>query len=171
MIIEFEGKTPRVDEAAFIAPNATIAGDVTLGKDSSVWYGAVLRADFASIEVGARSNVQENAVLHVDFGKPIVIGENVTIGHIANVHGATIGDYALIGMGATVLNGAVIGEGAIVAAGALVKENAVVEPYTLVAGVPAVPKKKLDPQARREDDNAEVYVNISRTFAQASCIG
>ena len=114
-------KTPNIHESAFIAPDADIYGDVTVGEDCSIWFHAVIRAETAGIAIGKGSNVQDNAVLHVDEGYPVQIGENVTIGHGAIVHGCSVGDNTLIGMGAILLNGAKIGRNCIVGAGALVR--------------------------------------------------
>ena len=135
-IYKVDGRVPQVGAAAFVADNATLAGDVTLAEESSVWYGAVLRADTGRITVDAGSNVQDNAVLHTGPGLDVVVGRNVSIGHSAVVHGCTVGDDCLIGMHATILNGAVIGAGSLVAAGALVTENAVIPAGSLVVGVP-----------------------------------
>ncbi len=122
--------------AAFAAENATIAGSVRLEKNSSVWYGAVLRADTGRITIGENSNVQDNAVLHTGPGLDVTIGRGVSIGHGAIVHGCTVGDNCLIGMHATILNGAVIGAGSLIAAGALVPEGTVIPAGSLVIGVP-----------------------------------
>ena len=123
-VITVYGKTPDVGSAAFVAPNATLAGDVVLAAGSSVWYGAVVRGDTGAIRIGKNSNIQDNAVLHTGPNLGVTIGKNVSIGHSAVVHGCTVGDGALIGMHATVMNGAVVGKNAVVAAGALVLENA-----------------------------------------------
>lgn len=120
----------------FIAPNAYVLGDVTLGDNVSVWYGATLRADFDSIEIGNNTNVQEGVIMHVDHGEPIKIGENNTIGHGAVIHGCTIGDFNLIGIKAVVLNGAKIGRGCVVGANALIKEHQVIPDFSLVVGSP-----------------------------------
>lgn len=146
MIKDFAGKTPVIDESAFIAENATIIGDVTIGKGSSIWYSAVLRGDMCSISIGENSNIQDNATVHVGMKDAAVIGNGVTVGHNALVHGATIGDNVLVGMGSVVLDGAVIGENSIVAAGAVVTAKTVVPPNSLVAGVPASVVKELSPQ-------------------------
>ena len=114
MLIEFKGMVPDVSQAAYIAENATICGDVTLGKDSSVWFNAVIRAEVAPINVGEMSNVQDHTMLHADYDCPIRIGSRVSIGHSAIIHGATIEDRVIVGMGAIVMNGAVIGEGSII---------------------------------------------------------
>lgn len=143
LITAFGGRTPDVEEAAFVAPTAAVIGEVTLGAGSSVWYGAVLRADAGPIVIGADTNVQDNCTLHVDPGFPISVGERVSIGHNTVVHGATVEDDCLIGMGATVLNGAVIGAGSLVAAQALVPQGMRVPPGSLVAGVPAKVKREL----------------------------
>ena len=123
MLIEFKGMVPDVSQAAYIAENATICGDVTLGKDSSVWFNAVIRAEVAPINVGEMSNVEDHTMLHADYDCPIRIGSRVSIGHSAIIHGATIEDRVIVGMGAIVMNGAVIGEGSIIAAGALARKE------------------------------------------------
>lgn len=134
----FSGKLPRFGKRVFVAATAAVVGDVELGDDVSIWYGAVLRADLQAISVGARSNIQDNAVIHVDEpDAPTIVAEDVTVGHAAILHGCRVERGALIGMHATVLNKAVIGEEAVVAAGALVTPGMVVPPRTLVAGVPA----------------------------------
>lgn len=130
------GKSPADHGAAFVAENATLAGAVSLEEGSSIWYGAVLRADTGRIVVGAGSNVQDNAVLHTGPGLDIVLGRGVSVGHGAIVHGCMIGDGCMIGMNATVLNGAVIGPGCLIAAGALVPERAQIPAGSLVMGVP-----------------------------------
>lgn len=139
---------PRIGERVFVAEGAVLVGDVELGDDASVWFGAVLRADLNPIRVGARSNVQDAVVIHVDEpDSPTLIGRDVTIGHAAVLHGCRIEDGALVGMNATVLNGAVIGEEAVVAAGALVPPGMVVPPRTLAAGVPARVRSALAPES------------------------
>ena len=134
----FSGKTPRFGQRVFVASTAVAVGDVELGDDVSVWYGVVLRADLQTIRIGARSNIQDNAVVHVDEPDlPVIVGDDVTIGHAALLHGCRVESGALVGMHATVLNGAVVGEEAIVAAGAVVPPGMAVPPRTVVAGVPA----------------------------------
>ncbi|MFI2642535.1 gamma carbonic anhydrase family protein [Streptomyces sp. NPDC018610] len=149
LITGIGGREPRVDEQAFVAPTATVVGDVSLGAGAGVWYGAVLRGDVERIAVGASSNVQDNCTLHADPGFPVVVGERVSIGHNAVVHGATVEDDCLIGMGATVLNGAVIGAGSLVAAQALVPQGMRVPPGSLVAGVPAKVRRELTEEERQ----------------------
>ncbi|MFE1586671.1 gamma carbonic anhydrase family protein [Streptomyces sp. NPDC059402] len=149
LITGIGGKDPKVDAEAFVAPTASVVGDVTLHAGASVWYGAVLRGDVERISVGASSNVQDNCTLHADPGFPVTVGERVSIGHNAVVHGATVEDDCLIGMGATVLNGAVIGAGSLVAAQALVPQGMRVPPGSLVAGVPAKVKRELTEEERQ----------------------
>lgn len=148
LIAGIGGKEPKVAPDAFVAPTSALIGDVTLGAGASVWYGAVLRADNDSITVGASSNVQDNCTLHADPGFPVSVGERVSIGHNAVVHGATVEDDCLIGMGATVLNGAVVGAGSLVAAQALVPQGMRVPPGSMVAGVPAKVKRELTAEER-----------------------
>ena len=153
--------------SAYVATTATVVGAVRLGEDVSVWYGAVVRGDDAPLSVGARTNLQDGAVMHADTGVPNDVGCDVTVGHGAILHGVKVGDYALIGMGSTLLDGSVIGEGAIVGAGALVPERMVVPPYSVVVGVPARVVKTVDPAARRADaiERAAGYVAKARDHA------
>ena len=151
LIKTVRGLVPQIGERCYLAENATIVGDVVMGNDCSIWFNAVLRGDVNAIRIGDRVNVQDGSVLHTLYEKSTVhIGNDVSIGHNATIHGADIGDKALIGMGATVLDHAVIGEGAIIAAGALVLSNTVVEPFTLWAGVPAKFVKRVDPTQSKE---------------------
>ena len=143
LIAALGDRVPAVDETAFVAPTAVVLGSVTLGPRSSVWYGAIVRADAETISIGADSNVQDGSTLHSDPGFPLVLGGRVTVGHRVVLHGARIDDDVLVGMGAVVMNGAHVGSGSIVAAGAVVTENAVVPPGSLVAGVPAKVVKEL----------------------------
>jgi carbonic anhydrase/acetyltransferase-like protein (isoleucine patch superfamily) len=135
--------TPQIDPSAWVADNATVVGRVTLGPGASVWCGAVLRGDNEPIVIGARSNVQDNSVLHTDPGRPLTVGEDVTIGHLVMLHGCTIGDGTLIGIQAVLLNGAVIGRGSLVGAGALVTEDKVFADGALIVGSPASVKRSL----------------------------
>ena len=148
MIIRpFGGKAPEIADDVFLAPDAVVIGDVRIGAGSSVWYGAVVRGDVHSIEIGERTNIQDLAVLHVTTGMfPLRIGSNVTVGHRAILHGCTVGDECLIGMGAIVLDGATIGNGSLVAAGAVVPVGTKVPPGMLVAGIPAQVKRPLRPE-------------------------
>ncbi|MGW4885448.1 gamma carbonic anhydrase family protein [Streptomyces murinus] len=163
LIMGIGGKEPRVDAEAFVAPTASVIGDVTLGAGASVWYGAVVRGDVETITVGARANVQDNVTLHADPGFPVTIGERVSIGHNAVVHGATVEDDCLIGMGATVLNGAVIGAGSLVAAQALVPQGMVVPAGSLVAGVPAKVRRELSAEEQEGVTlNGTLYADLAQ---------
>ena len=169
LVKEYQGRRPVLDRPVFVAENAVLAGDVTLRRDSSVFYGAVLRADHAPITVGEESNIQDGAVLHTDEDFPVRIGRRVTVGHCAVVHGCTVEDGALIGMHATVMNGAVIGEGSIVAAGALVTEGFVLPPRRIAMGVPAKIRGEVRPeQAEANARNAAGYVACGRAHAEAA---
>ncbi|MFB8386622.1 gamma carbonic anhydrase family protein [Microbacterium sp. NPDC055910] len=147
-ILSVGGSAPQLDPSAFVAAGARVIGAVTLGPGASVWYNAVLRADGDTITVGQGSNLQDNVSVHVDHGSPVVIGENVSVGHNAVVHGCTIEDGSLIGMGSVVLSGAVIGAGSLVAGGAVVLEGMIVPPGSLVAGVPAKVRRELTAEER-----------------------
>jgi carbonic anhydrase/acetyltransferase-like protein (isoleucine patch superfamily) len=162
-LIPFGGKNPGVDQSAFVAPSATLIGDVELGPDSSAFYGVVVRADTAAIRIGAGTNLQDNVVLHADPGFPTTVGNGVSVGHGAVVHGCTVEDNCLIGMGATVMNGAVIGAGSLVAGGAVVLEGAAIPPRSLVAGVPAKVRRALtDEEFDGVRQNAAHYIDLAR---------
>lgn len=163
---------PWVDPTAWIAPGAVVLGRVRLKARSSVWYGCVLRGDAESIEVGEETNVQDGAILHVDPGCPCILGDRVTLGHRALVHGARVGNGALIGIAATVLSRSVIGEGALIAAGALVLEGTNVPPHTLWAGCPARQIKELtDEQQSRLARTYQHYVNNTVLFREHYRLG
>jgi carbonic anhydrase/acetyltransferase-like protein (isoleucine patch superfamily) len=162
MIIPLGDKVPRVDASAFVAPSAEVIGDVALRSESGVWYTAVLRADFDPIVLGERSNLQDGVVVHTDATHPTTIGAGVSVGHRAVLHGCTVEDDCLIGMGSVILNGAVIGTGSLVAAGAVVPEGMVVPPRSLVAGVPAKVRREIDDAGlARIRANAAVYVELA----------
>lgn len=153
----------KIDENAVIARGAVVLGDVTLEKDSSVWYNAVVRGDLRPIRIGEGSNVQDNAVLHVDSEYPLTIGKQVTVGHGAILHGCTIEDQVLVGMGAIVMNGAVIGTGSIIAAGALVTQNTVIPARSLVMGNPAKIRREVTPEeVEASIQNAQNYIRESK---------
>jgi carbonic anhydrase/acetyltransferase-like protein (isoleucine patch superfamily) len=166
VLIPYRGIHPKVDHSVFIADGAKIIGDVEIGKDSSVWFNAVIRGDVNYIRIGDRTNVQDNSVLHVTHKKyPLIIGSNVTIGHSAVVHACTIEHTCLIGMGAIILDNARVGPYAIVAAGALVTENFVVPEGALVAGVPAKVKRLLtDEEKAMLERSAQNYVDYVTTY-------
>lgn len=146
MLYDLEGARPVIDPAAWIAPGCHLIGRVTVADKASVWFGTTMRGDNEMITVGTGSNVQENCVLHTDMGFPLTIGENCTVGHKAMLHGCTIGDNSLIGMGATVLNGAVIGKNCLIGAGALITEGKVIPDGSLVMGIGKI-VRDLDDQA------------------------
>jgi carbonic anhydrase/acetyltransferase-like protein (isoleucine patch superfamily) len=162
MLVTIDGVTPTVDSTAFVAPTASVIGRVSLAANSSVFYGAVLRGDIDSISIGAGSNVQDNVSMHTDVGINLVVGSGVSIGHNAVVHGCTVEDDCLIGMGAIILNHAVIGTGSLVAAGAVVLEGTVIPPGSLVAGVPAKVRRELTAEEREHvKANAAHYVGLA----------
>lgn len=160
------GHEPHVDAAAWIAPNATLIGQVRIHARASVFYGAVLRGDRDLIEVGEGSNLQDNVTVHGDPGKPTIVGRGVSVGHNAMLHGCVVEDDCLIGMSSTVLNGAVIGRESLVAAGAVVLEGTIVPPRSLVAGVPAKVRRELtDDEVAANRRNAETYLMLAAEHA------
>lgn len=170
-LLALPGRTPQIDASAFLAPGSRVIGAVTLHAGASVWYNAVLRADSDTVTVGAGSNVQDNVSVHVDRGHPVVIGEDVSIGHNAVVHGCTIGDGALIGMGAVVLSGATIGAECLVAGGSLVLGGTEVPDGSLVAGVPARVRRQLTAEERAGlRENAQVYRDHTETHRSATAV-
>lgn len=168
VVIALSGRAPSIHESAFVASGARIVGEVTLDAGSSVWYNAVLRGDSAPIVIGRDSNVQDNVSVHVDAGHGVVIGERVSIGHNAVVHGCTIGDGSLVGMGAVVLSGAAIGSGCLVAGGAVVLGGTEVPDGSLVAGVPAKVRRALTEEERAGlVENAETYLRHVQAHREA----
>jgi carbonic anhydrase/acetyltransferase-like protein (isoleucine patch superfamily) len=165
MFIEFHGKRPRVAASAFIAPNAVLIGDVEVGEESSVWFGAVIRGDNGPIRIGNRTSIQDNAVVHVSLGHTTVIGDDCTVGHSVTMEDCTIERGALIGSNAVILNGATVGSRALIAAGSVVSANATIPPESLCAGAPAVVKRSLEGTALGWIDNTPgSYVRLSRTY-------
>ena len=157
-----------VDSSCFVAPTAIIIGNVTLGAESSVWYQCVLRGDVSTITVGERTNLQDGAIVHADPGFPTIIGNDVTVGHGAIIHGAVVEDNCLIGIRATLLNGCRIGAGSVVGAGALVPEGMVVPPNSVVMGIPArVVKEVAARLAERSRRGAEGYVRFAKAHKQS----
>ena len=169
LVLPFADAAPTVDPTAWLAPTAAVIGRATIAADASVFFGAVVRADMDAITLGAGSNLQDNVVVHTDFGFPAVIGSGVSVGHAAVVHGCTIEDDCLIGMNATVLNGAVIGAGSLVAAGTVVLEGTQVPPRSLVAGVPGKVRRELtDEEYARVMANAEHYRQLAAQHRDSS---
>jgi carbonic anhydrase/acetyltransferase-like protein (isoleucine patch superfamily) len=165
MIRSFQGINPVISARCYIDPSAQIIGDVTLGEQASVWMNAVLRGDVNSIRIGARSNVQDCAVLHgMRNLYPVIVGEMVTIGHNATVHGCVLEDAVLIGIGATVLNDARVGEGSIIAAGAVIPEHMVIPPNSLVAGVPGKVRRTLG------DADRELILKYAQNYLDYTAI-
>ena len=147
-IYSIDDRAPTIDPTAWVAPSADVIGDVTLAAGATVWFGAVLRADVSPVTIGERSNIQDGTVCHADPGFPLTVGKGCTIGHQVMLHGCTIEDGSLIGMGSTILNGAVIGAGSLVGANALVTEGKVFPPNSLIIGSPAKAVRELDEAAR-----------------------
>jgi gamma-carbonic anhydrase len=163
MIIPFGGKNPNISPECFIAPDCVIIGDVTIGPGSSIWFKAVLRGDINWIKIGSCTNIQDGCIVHVSGGtSPTTIGDHVTVGHGAILHGCTIENSCLIGMGSIILDNAVIGEGSLVAAGAMVKSGMKVPPQSLVAGNPAVIKRRIS------DDEKEYFIEWAKKYYQTS---
>ncbi len=168
LVLDLGDRRPRVAPTAWLAPGTVVAGDVTVGAGSSLWYGAVLRGDCARIVIGERSNLQDGVVVHVDDASPTIVGDDVSVGHRAVLHGCEIGDGALVGMGATVMSGAVVGAGAMVAAGALVTPGTVVPPGVLAAGVPArVVRDLTDDEGTHLAHNAAHYLELTADHRSA----
>jgi carbonic anhydrase/acetyltransferase-like protein (isoleucine patch superfamily) len=154
--------------ALFVAGNATVIGNVTLAEDVSVWFGAVVRGDKDRISIGRASNIQDNAVVHTSHGFPVTLGAQVSVGHGAILHGCTIGDRVLVGMGAIVMNGADVGAGSLIAAGAVVTEGAKIPPGSVVMGVPGKVVRPVSPeQAAHIVRNAESYADLARSYHDA----
>ena len=162
MIRTFKEFTPHLTGCSFIADTASIIGNVNIGQNSSVWYGAVLRADTNSINIGENSNIQDNAVIHTNENHPVTIGNNVSVGHGAVIHGATVGDDCVIGLNATLLNGCKVGKNCIIAAGALVMEGQIVPDGSLFVGVPGKVVRKLS------QDNLDYIRNNTIEYVQGA---
>lgn len=169
MLLDYLGKAPKLHESVFVAEGARIIGDVTIERDSSVWFNVVVRGDVNFIKIGERTNIQDNSVIHVTYKKfPTVVASNVTIGHAAIVHGCEIEDYCLIGMGSILLDGCKIGDHSLIAAGSLIREGFVVPPNSLVAGVPArVIRELKSDEIKRLEESAQHYVDYSSNYRNA----
>ncbi len=165
MIIEYRGKRPKVAASAFVAPSAVLIGDVEVGSESSIWFGAVLRGDNGPIRIGDRTSIQDNAVVHVSEGGGTFVGDDVTVGHSAVMEDCRIEPHALIGSNATLLNGCTIGEGALIAAGSVVGQRAAIPPRVVAAGAPAKVKKRLEGEAAAWIEiSSDEYVKLSRLY-------
>lgn len=163
----FKGKAPQIDETCFLAPSADLIGDVQAGPDSSIWYNVTLRADLAPIRIGRNCSIQDNSVFHVDEGIPVVLGDNVTVGHGCIIHAATIEDNCLIGMGAVVLDEARIGRGSVIGAGAVVPPRAVIPPFSQVLGIPGKVVKTLDPATEEARlAHADAYAHLAAVYLE-----
>jgi carbonic anhydrase/acetyltransferase-like protein (isoleucine patch superfamily) len=172
MTLRRKASRSKIDPSVFIAKTATVVGEVSIGKSSSVWFSAVVRGDIAPVVIGEETNVQDGAVLHVGHGCPCIIGNRVTIGHGAIVHGATVKDGVLIGIGAIVLNGALIGEHSLVAAGAVVTENTIIPPGSLVMGIPGRPVRPITVEQRATIAEAAThYIRYAREYKKADQAG
>ncbi|RKT60742.1 carbonic anhydrase/acetyltransferase-like protein (isoleucine patch superfamily) [Azonexus fungiphilus] len=159
-LFQLPGKTPQLDASAWVAPNATVIGDVRLGANASIWWNATLRGDNDPIHIGANSNIQDGSVLHTDEGVPLHIGANVTVGHLVMLHGCTIGDGSLIGIGSVILNRAVIGKHCIVGANTLIPEGKVFPERSLIVGSPGKVVRQLsDDEVARLEKSAAHYVD------------
>ncbi len=170
MIKSYGGKRPDIHSSSYVEDSAQVIGDVTIGENSSVWFNAVIRGDVNYIKIGSKTNIQDSCVLHVTKGThPLIVGDDVTVGHSVTLHGCRIKDRCLIGMGAIILDGAEVGEDAVVGAGALVKEGMKVEPGTLVVGVPArVARNLTDQEVERIKRSAENYIGYMNDYKNRS---
>ena len=168
MKYSLKGKAPVIDKnVGFIAPSADLIGDITIAEDVNIWFNAVIRADMASVSIGKNTNIQDCSVIHVDEGVPCTLGEGITVGHSAVLHGCKIGNYCLVGMNAVVLNGAEVGEESLIGAGSLVPQGMKIPPRSLVLGSPAKVVKELKTgMIEGIRKNAAVYVASSRDYLE-----
>lgn len=165
IIKDIDGFSPKIGRNCFIAENATLIGQVTIGNNCSIWYGCVLRGDAGAIKIGENTNIQDGTVIHCSEGKSeTVIGNNVTIGHNAIIHGSTIKDNVMIGMGATVLDNATVNTNTIVAANALILSDRVLEPNSIYAGIPAKKVKDIPPSSKYIEDSAKHYIALKNKY-------
>lgn len=171
MIISYNGKSPLIESSVFIAPNATIIGDVVVSEQASIWYGAVLRADEDQIIIGPRSNVQDGSIIHVSPGYPTVLTEDVTVGHAVVLHGCRLEKGAVIGSGSVILDGAVVGSYALVAAGSVVRPGMIIPDRHLVTGVPAVDRGPLSEQLLNYvESGSEEYIRLASNYIAEAVI-
>ena len=168
MIKEFESKIPKIGKGTFVAENASLIGNVEIGSDCGVWFGAVIRGDSNTIRIGNRTNVQDLSIIHAQEGHKTEIGDDVTIGHRAIIHGCKIGNRCLVGMGAIIMNGVEVGENSIIGAGALVTEGQIIPPKSLVIGFPAKVKRELNPEEIEPIvKSADLYVDKAKRYLSA----
>lgn len=161
MIKDLKNKKTNIHKDTFIAETASVVGDIALGEGSSLWYGTVVRGDMNYVKIGKFTNIQDNATVHVDTERPTEIGDYTTVGHNAIIHGCTVGNNCLIGMGAIILNGAVIGDNSIIAAGSLITEGAIIPPNSLVMGSPGKVRREVDEETEKTiRTNALTYVEM-----------
>ncbi len=170
MIKKFRGKSPIIPDSCYVSESVDLIGDVTLGEDVSLWFGTVVRGDMHHITIGARSNIQDNSVIHVTTDiSPTRIGDEVTVGHNAIIHGATIEDRCLIGMGSIIMDDVVVGEGSIVGAGAVVPPNMIIPPRSLVVGLPAkIVRQTTDEELKMIIERAQHYIDFSQEYKNRS---
>ena len=170
MIKTFRGKSPIIPDSCYISESVDLIGDVTLGENVSLWFGAVVRGDMHFITIGNRSNIQDNSVIHVTTDiSPTRIGDEVTVGHNAIIHGATIEDRCLIGMGSIIMDDVVVGEGSIVGAGAVVPPNMIIPPRSLVVGLPAkIVRQTTDEELKMIIERAQHYIDFSQEYKNQS---
>jgi carbonic anhydrase/acetyltransferase-like protein (isoleucine patch superfamily) len=170
MIKKFRGKSPIIPDSCYISESVDLIGDVTLGENVSIWFGTVVRGDMHHITIGNRSNIQDNSVIHVTTDiSPTRIGDEVTVGHNAIIHGATIEDRCLIGMGSIIMDDVVVGEGSIVGAGAVVPPNMIIPPRSLVVGLPAkIVRQTTDEELKMIIERAQHYINFSQEYKNQS---
>ena len=166
MIKKFRGKSPVIPDSCYISESVDLIGEVTLGENVSLWFGTVVRGDMHFITIGNRSNIQDNSVVHVTTDiSPTRIGDEVTVGHNAIIHGATIEDRCLIGMGAIIMDDSVVGEGSIVGAGAVVPPNMIIPPHSLVVGLPAqIVRQTTDEELEMIIERAQHYIDFSQKY-------
>ncbi|MGI6457596.1 MAG: gamma carbonic anhydrase family protein [bacterium] len=165
LVLPYMEYSPHIGEDVFLAPNASVIGRTRLGKQVSIWFGAVLRGDIAEVEVGDGSNIQDNSVLHVGSDAPCIVRNNVVVGHHVILHGCTIEEDSVIGMGAVILNGAVIGKGSLVGARSLVTQGTIIPPYSLVVGTPAKVKRALTASEIKEQSvYAPKYIQVAENY-------
>jgi carbonic anhydrase/acetyltransferase-like protein (isoleucine patch superfamily) len=166
-IMPYQQYSPSLAADVYIAPGARVVGRVIVGTGSSIWFNAVVRGDMDEIVIGAETNIQDNVTVHVDFGEPVRIGSRVTVGHNAVLHGCTVEDEALVGMGAIILNGAVVGRGSIIAAGSVVAPGTIIPPHSLVMGIPGKVVRELnDNQLPAVDGMYRHYAGLSRDYSK-----